>query len=174
MTLSADDYSDETLAEYGYAYNTLRRLQSSVETVFAQAGVPLPERRFVAVGDVGTQSWDCEQLSFNLIKVYFGTPGAGDTQATSGCALALAGDFVIQLVRCVPGAKATRSGTRMLPPEVEAIEAATLVQAVDAQVLLEAVLATESVQFVKATATPTGAEGGMQAINVELSISLSA
>lgn len=169
---SAEDYSAETLAEYGYAYNTLRRLQESVESFFSQAGVPLPERRFIAVGDIGSQSWDCEQLSFNFIKMYFGSPGEGEGTAT-GCPIALSGDFVIQLVRCAPTARtATRSNVKVLPPQVEAIEDATLVQAIDAQLLLEAVLATPSMQFVKAVAAPTGVQSGYQAINIELSISL--
>lgn len=175
MTLTADDYPDETVAEYGYGYTTLKRLQESIESYFTQAGVSLPERRFVAMGDVASQSWDsCEQLTINLTRIYLGTPGEGEaTPQASNCELALAGNFVVQLVRCVPTAKVIgRTGKHLGNVEVEDIEASALVQAIDAQLLLEAVRATPSVQRVRATVSPSGVQSNMQAVVAEVSISL--
>lgn len=167
------DITPETLAEYGEVFETLEHILSVVEQTFAAANVDLPDRRFIAVGDVGgAVAVDCEQVNVNFIKSYTGEPGQPETRA-SGCMMMLSGDFVVQVWRCVPKPETGRGRTEVIPPRVPAVNASTKIQAVDAGILLQSAWSMRSAQGHKATAAPTGQTGGFQAVQLDLSISLS-
>lgn len=167
------EISPETLAEYGYVYSTMEHILSTVEQLYLQAGVDLPARRYVAVGDVGSTVYDCEQVTVNFVQGYLGTPGQ-PAQQPSGCELAMSGDFVVQVVRCVPEMKTVGSGPRakFVAPSAASISASSLVQAVDAQLLLEASWSMVSLQGTIATVGAGGASGQYQPIILNLSLSL--
>ena len=160
----------DAITAYGDVHRTLEHILETVVAEFGTAEVDLPPRQYIAVGDVGSSTaWDCEQVTVNFVSSYFGTPGQQETQA-SNCQMMMSGDFVVQLVRCVPGPTKTR--TSVSPPTAAAIEASTLVQAIDSQILLEAAYAVQSVQGRTALVAPSGVEGGFQGINLNLSVSL--
>ena len=166
------EISPETLQEYGEVYETLEHILSTIEMSFASANVPLPDRRFTAVGDVGASvAVDCAQLNVNFVQSYFGNPGQPTPQAT-GCMMLMSGDFVIQLWRCVPAPKLTQN-KKYIPPDVNKIEASTLVQSVDGQILLQSAWAMTSAQPRKALVSATGSQGAYQAMQLSLNISLS-
>lgn len=160
-------------AEYGDAFDTLKYIQETVETIYAQAEVDLPDRRFVAAGDVASSiANDCEQVTVNLAQIYLGAPGE-PAAVPPHCNLVMFGDFVVQVTRCVPGPTTTRAGASVRPPKVSAIEEQTLVQAVDMQLLLEAAYSMTNIQGVVASVTLSGVQGNMQSVILSLSISLS-
>lgn len=171
MVLTTENYSTETRGEYGHAYATLNRILETVETYFEQAGVPLPTRRFVAVGDVASNVWDCEQLSVNLVNMYLGTPGTPSVQPR-GCELAMSGDFVVQLVRCVPTPKVAAAGRTVKSIPVADLLSIAEVEAIDCQLLLEASWGVSSAQGVVSSIAPTGVEGSYQAVAMTMSVSL--
>lgn len=163
---------EETRAEYGDIHGTLRYILESIEDRYAEAGVMLPERRFTTVGNIASAAVkDCEQVTVNFVQGYLGFPGQPDLEP-KGCLIMMSGDFVIQVVRCVPTITPTGRGTGMKVPTVEQIEAATVVQSVDAQLLLETAYSLSSAQGISATVTPSGVEANVQAIELNLSISL--
>jgi hypothetical protein len=162
---------DEAVAEYGDALGTLQHILETVETTYQQAGVALPERRFYTVGDVASLAVACEQVTVNLVQVYLGTPGQPDTQP-AGCQLAMSGDFVVQVTRCVPAPRAAAAGTKVKQIPVDSILEAARVQAIDAQILLEAGYSMRSLQGRSATVSAGGAEGMFQSMVMNLSLSL--
>jgi hypothetical protein len=145
---------------------------TSIEDAYEAAGVELPMRRFTAVGNVASAAVkDCEQVTVNFVQGYLGLPGQPDLEP-KGCLVMMSGDFVIQVVRCVPtvGPGSRRDAPK--PPTVAQIEESTLVQAIDAQILLETAYGMSSIQGISATITPSGVETNLQAIELNLSISL--
>lgn len=112
----------------GIAVRTLA--QNILEAVKAHwansSATPLPERRYVAPGDPGSQAWDCEQLVVSLAGIGFGpaqdaappvTPRAGSPASIMTVRHAV---FSIALVRCLPGP----TGRGATPPTVEVLNAA--------------------------------------------------
>jgi hypothetical protein len=160
----------ENYDEYGDIHKTLQHILDTIVANYTLAGIDLPERRFTAIGDVASVANDCEQVTVNFIQAYLGQPGQPDV-LPFGCPSTMSGDFVAQVVRCVPGAGATGRGIPK-PPSVEAIEASTLVQAVDAQILLQSAFDLSSIRGKSATVTPSGSDGKFQSVMLNLSISL--
>ena len=166
------EISDDTREEYGDIYGTMQHISDVIETLYMQAGVELPPRQFTAVGDTASAiSWDCEQVTINFVTAYYGSPGQPLTVAT-GCLPLMSADFVVQVVRCVPGMETTRNNTKVKLPSIADIEASTLIQAIDSQILLQSALTLDSAEPVLATVAPSGVEGGHQAVAMNLSISL--
>jgi hypothetical protein len=133
-----------TTAGQGIAVRSLAlELKAAIESHWAQGvNLPLPERRYVAPGDPGSQVWDCEQLVISLVGVGFGpaqdsappsTPRAGSPASVMSVRHAV---FNIALVRCIPG-PARRGGT---PPTMEALQAAGEQYMSDAGMLSQALV----------------------------------
>lgn len=90
-------------------------LLTAVEAGFEDAGVGLPERRFVADGVV---VHDCEQVAVALDRLYTTVPRAEDpTQMAGALPVLWFATFVIHVVRCVP----TPSGSPAGMPSATAI-----------------------------------------------------
>lgn len=100
---------------------------SSIENVFEQADVPLPDRRYVTFG--GT-AHDCEQLTVSFIQMYLGPPGdvAAEPQRCNAPRSAL---LAIELVRCLP------VGPRGSAPSAAQATEHAIKQAVDAWLLVD-------------------------------------
>lgn len=71
---------------------------TAIEEVFDDAGVELPDRRYVCDGDV---AFDCEQGVVQITRVFSGTPGAEELSPLQ-CGLPQAAELDIWLIRCVP------------------------------------------------------------------------
>lgn len=100
-----------------------------VVQTFAQAGVSLPERRFVTAGQT---AHDCEQVSVSFVQLNLGVPGDPGNEAVR-CDGPRSVLVSVEVVRCIPTANA-RTGT----VSVDAIDAASEMQLVDAWLLMEA------------------------------------
>jgi hypothetical protein len=168
----AIEIPDSALESYGDVWHTLNHIKDTIETFYAQAGVALPERRFLAVGDVADSvSVDCEQMNVNYIRSYFGLPGQPDLRP-SNCELLMSADFVIQVTRCVlPRTRGSRGA--LSAPTTEFLDDKALFQSVDAGLLLESAHAMSSAQGVSAAVSPAGVQGEYQSMQLNLSISLS-
>lgn len=128
----------------GIAVRTLAlNILNAVETHWLNsAAAPLPDRRYVAAGDPGSQPWDCEQLVVALTGIGFGpaqdaappvTPRAGTPASIMTVRHAV---FNIALVRCAP----VPTGRAATPPTVEALQAAGEQYMTDAGVLSQALV----------------------------------
>lgn len=69
----------------------------TVVNVFTSAGVDLPERRFMTVGD---PVHDCEELVLVFRALSNGAPGGNEEP--SNCSAPITATFEIHLVRCFP------------------------------------------------------------------------
>ena len=107
----------------------LNRVLDVVESVFEQAGVTLPERRFIALGQT---VHDCEQVSVSFQQLVLGPPGDAGT-LPQRCDSPRSASVLVEVVRCIPVPN-NRGGA----PTVEQITTAAQQQAVDAWMLMEA------------------------------------
>jgi hypothetical protein len=167
----AIEIPDIVLEQYSDVWDTLNHIKDTIETTYEQVGMPLPERRFVAVGNVADSVVvDCEQLNVNFIQSYFGNPGQPNVQLR-GCELLKSGDFVVQVTRCVlPRTKSARGG--LTAPSTEFLDEKALIQSIDSDLLLDASAAMSSAQGVSASVAPGGVQGEYQSVQLNLSISL--
>lgn len=131
MTQVPAEPSEDRLAIVQMCQGVLDRVVAG----FTQAGVPLPERRFIKTG---TPTMDCEQLAVVFRQAYVGPPGdeASDPQRCDGPRSAA---LEVHLTRCVPAPK----GSRQVAPTAAAIQSASEAQMVDAWLLLELAPSTE-------------------------------
>lgn len=133
-------------AGQGIAVRTLANsIMATVEQHWGMApppAVPLPERRYVAAGDPGSQVWDCEQLVVSLAGVGFGpaqdsappvTPRAGSPASVMSVRHVV---FNIALVRCIP----SPTGRGNVPPTVDALQEAGDRYMTDAGILSQALV----------------------------------
>lgn len=107
----------------------LQLVLDKVVGTFEQAGIELPERRYIAYGDVAA---DCEQLTVQFQQLYDGSPG-GNPNAVQQCDGPRSVVMVVELFRCVP----TTAGPRGGPPSPEAMDASTVIFLKDAWLLLD-------------------------------------
>jgi hypothetical protein len=76
----------------------------SVRAQFAESGVDLPLRQYIAVGPRGDTIHDCAQLTVSYEMSYTGTPGMPD-QSHQTCDAPTSASFIVELVRKVPVSK---------------------------------------------------------------------
>lgn len=104
-----------------------RELLARVQTVYADAGVALPERQLWTVGAV---PYDCGMLAVSLSSLREGV-GIGDAEVQRPCEVTVAATFRVIVVRCVPV-----PDSRGNPPTPERIAAAADTLATDAYLLM--------------------------------------
>ena len=166
------DYPEQTLQSYGDADKTSQHILETIQSLFAQAGVTLPQRQYVAAGTEGSVAYDTEQMTVTCTSIYLGLPGEPQFQPT-GCMLNMSGDFVVELVRCYPVPKETkRNPDKVVIPSVATMNAAASVAKIDAQILLEAAFNVQSTQGVIAQVNFGAPSGAMQAVTLTMSCSL--
>jgi len=101
----------------------------TVVTVFNSAGVELPPRRFLAVGE---PVHDCEELVLVFVGLENGAPG--DTGNPATCNAPITSSFQVHLVRCFP----TPTGRGNTPPAAETLTISGLDLLNDSWLLMQA------------------------------------
>lgn len=125
-------------------------IMNTVVATYAEHGIDLPARRYLAVGGVGMTVHDCEQLTVSFEQGYSGLPG-NQAETPARCGGPRTGVYVIEVVRAVaepntavanPATPAPSrfgqevTGVQPLPPDVQSDIARK--QMVDAMLLLDA------------------------------------
>lgn len=106
-----------------------------VIAVFQENDVPLPERRFLAIGET---SHDCEQLSVSFTSVGVGMPGDDFPPMQSCTTTAYNATFNIEIVRCTPVGKKTSGGAKYTPPTAVQLQDYGVPRLVDSWLLVKA------------------------------------
>lgn len=129
---------------------TAEHILATIETVFAEHEVALPERRYLSVGGQGTTVHDGPQVTVTFEQGYSGKPGQ-QAQEPAKCDGPRTAVFAVEVVRAIPivntvDAAATTQipsrygevmgGVDLIDPEKLTEVART--QMVDAMVLLDA------------------------------------
>jgi hypothetical protein len=107
-------------------------LLERVRAVYAEAGVPLPDRQLWTAGE---SAYDCEQLVVSLMSLTAGglPTSRGVIAPNPVCDPFIVANFEITVVRCVP--TPNDKGT---PPRPEAIATAADITSTDAFILIKA------------------------------------
>lgn len=123
---------------------------NTVVATYADHGVDLPARRYLAVGGQGDTVHDCEQLTVSFEQGYSGLPG-NQAQEPVKCAGPRTGVYVVEVVRALPSPNTAAAnpatlvpsrygqevtGVAILPVEVQSEMARR--QMVDAMLLMDA------------------------------------
>jgi len=123
---------------------------NTVVATYAEHGIDLPERRYLAVGGPGSTVHDCEQVTVSFEQGYSGRPGA-QAQEPVKCNSLRTGVYIVEVVRALPLSNTAvanpstpvpsrfgqvTTGVEILPAEVQSAHART--QMVDAMLLLDA------------------------------------
>lgn len=135
-------------------------MQSMMDTIvekYAAEGVELPERQYLAVGEVVL---DTEQLTVSFIQMYLGPPGH-QPDAVSRCHDPRSAVFQVQLTRCVPSPTTRTSG-----PTAQAMTDHTWEKTADAWLLMDGVLEAYRDDFlgVMVDVSVSPAQGGFQSV----------
>lgn len=158
---------------------------NTVVATYTDHGVPLPERRYLAVGGPGATVHDCEQLTVSFEQGYSGLPGS-QAQEPAKCAGPRTGVFIVEVVRSVPQSNTAAAnpatmvpsrygqevtGYQMLPADVQSEHARK--QMVDAMLLLDAGLRAGETSLVGSLADVSAGQpqGGFQAMTLVLTTS---
>jgi hypothetical protein len=156
---------------------------NTVVATYADHGVDLPERRYLAVGGQGETVHDCEQVTVSFEQGYSGTPG-NQAQEPVKCASPRTAVFIVEVVRALPLPNTTaanpattvpsrygeeKTGVAILPADVQTAIARK--QMVDAMLLMDSGLrASENTMTGALADVSAGApQGGYQAISMVLS-----
>lgn len=158
---------------------------NTVVVTYADHGVDLPERRYLAVGGQGDTVHDCEQLTVSFEQGYSGLPG-NQAQEPVKCASPRSAVFVVEVVRALPlpntadAAPSTPvpsrygqevTGVGVLPADVQSAIARK--QMVDAMLLLDAGLRAGETTLTGSLADVTAGspQGGYQAMSLVITCS---
>jgi hypothetical protein len=163
------DYSLGVSEESLNLSNMLDGIVERVESVFSSYNVTLPNRRY---WNFGQPAIDCEQLVVSFIQMYLGTPG-DEASTPQRCHMPRSAVVTISIARQVPVV-----GANGRPPTADKIQESSRASAIDAWVLMEAVKefdmwdGTGFGLGVIATVDVLPAEGGFQAVNMQLTLAV--
>lgn len=158
---------------------------NTVVATYADHGVELPTRRYLAVGGAGSTVHDCEQVTVSFEQGYSGLPG-NQAMEPAKCGGPRSAVFVIEVVRALPLPNTTAanpttpvqsrygtevSGVAILPEDVQSDVARK--QMVDAMLLLDAGLRAGETTVVGSLADVSAGQpqGGFQATTLALTVS---
>lgn len=85
-------------------YDLASDLLQAIVDYYAEYAVPLPGRRYVS----GAQpAFDCEQVTVEMVRVFPGLPGVGETAQGNilGCAFVRTVEWQVSIIRCAPTPK---------------------------------------------------------------------
>lgn len=123
---------------------------NTVVTTYADHGIDLPERRYLAVGGQGSTVHDGEQVTVSFEQGYSGRPGA-QAQEPVKCNSMRTGVYIVEVVRALPLTNTSaanpetpvpsrfgqvKTGAEILPADVQSAHARK--QMVDAMLLMDA------------------------------------
>lgn len=158
---------------------------NTVVATYADHGVDLPARRYLAVGGQGSTVHDCEQLTVSFEQGYSGLPGT-QAQEPAKCNTPRTGVYIVEVVRALPSPNTTdanpatmvpsrygqvATGVQVLPAEVQSAHARK--QMVDAMLLLDAGLRAGETTITGSVADVSAGQpqGGYQAMTLVLTTS---
>lgn len=158
---------------------------NTVVATYADHGVDLPTRRYLAVGGQGSTVHDCEQVTVSFEQGYSGLPGS-QAQEPAKCATPRTGVYIVEVVRALPNSNTadanpttpvpTRygqvtTGVQILPANVQSTHARK--QMVDAMLLLDAGLRAGETTITGSLADVSAGQplGGFQAMTLILTTS---
>jgi len=159
-------------------------LNTVVET-YADHGVDLPERRYLAVGGQGDTVHDCEQLTVSFEQGYSGVPG-NQAQEPVKCATPRTAVFIVEVVRALPQPNTAAANPQTSVPSrygramggVQALSADTQSdiarkQMIDAMLLMDAGLRAGETTMTGSLADVTAGspQGGYQAMTLVVTCS---
>lgn len=131
----------------------------TVVSVFEQAGVALPTRRYTAFGPT---AHDCEQVTVSFQQLYLGPPG-DEASTPQKCDSPRTAVLLIEIVRCVP------TMTRTSAPSQLDLQTYADSRAIDAWMLMEAGMqASPDWLGVLADVAPGEPSGAYQAVSMNL------
>ncbi|MEV1294437.1 hypothetical protein [Pseudonocardia sp. NPDC049635] len=150
-------------------------LMAAVVAAYADAGVPIPQRQYLAPGPLA--AWDGEHVAVTLAQTLPGTadntnrPGAYPGRGVGSVALPRA-TYDARVLRCVPTLDSSGD-----PPSVEELTACTELLLADLGVLLDASYRWAAKQppgivVTVGQATPLGPEGALAGYAVHCTASL--
>lgn len=136
---------------------------AALETLYAQEGVELPDRRYWTIGEPAA---DCEQAVFAVQQAFVGFPGAPSEPTRCDGPRGLT--FSLQILRCVPVAN-----SRGNAPEAAAIQEASVLPTVDMELMLDLVPSLDPlnmgvVSFVDVIGANGGFHGAVATYTVQL------
>ena len=151
-----------------------RLLLDTVTRGFAAAGVALPERRYVAPGQVAPA--DDEQLVVHLLSLAAGHPGAPVTQWQRSPAGFRTATWQVSILRAV-ATQGTDSAFAPDPLDVEADAATAWTDVAVLQDLLETAkrtndIASHGVPITISPVVPIGPEGGLAGVQAQVALAL--
>ncbi len=173
MTISPGAEFAGTLTVESGVMSLARLLQGTLDrvvSVYAAAGVSLPERQYYTLGQAAA---DCEQLVVVFSQAYVGPPGdqAASPQRCGGPKTAA---LSVQVTRSIP-----TMSSKGRPPTPEQIQTASEVLAVDAYLLLDCANALEQWDAeggyglgVIATVNADAPQGGFQSVTMSISMAI--
>lgn len=158
---------------------------NTVVATYADHGIDLPARRYLAVGGQGSTVHDCEQVTVSFEQGYSGRPGA-QAQEPVKCASMRTGVYIIEVVRALPSPNTADAnptttvpsrygqvvtGVQTLPADTQSAHAR--VQMRDAMLLLDAGLRAGETTLTGSLADVTAGQpqGGYQAMTLVLTTS---
>lgn len=137
--------------------------------VFQENGIPLPERRFLAIGET---AHDCEQVTVSFASAGLGMPGDGNPQRQSCSAASYNATFNIEIVRKTPQGTKTSGGVKYVPPKATDLQAYGVPRMIDSWLLIKIAQKYEQTTLSRSSTYTVVAgpdSGGMQAIVLTLS-----
>lgn len=137
------------------------RLLAKVGEIFAQCGVPLPDRQYIALA---SPAQDCEQVTVAWQQSYIGPPG-DEASAPQRCESPRSAVFQVVITRCIPVAD-----DRNRAPKVDALTESSKALMQDAWLLLTSVNAMDDYLGVIATVEAGEAQGGLQSVILTLTL----
>lgn len=159
-------------------------LQTVVAT-YADHGIDLPARRYLAVGGQGDTVHDCEQVTVSFEQGYSGLPG-NQAQEPVRCESPRTAVYIIEVVRALPQPNTPNAspsttvpdrygsavtGVAVLPADVQS--AIARVQMVDAALLMDAGLRAGETTLTGSLADVSAGspQGGYQAMSLVITCS---
>lgn len=106
----------------------------SIQANFLANGISLPERQYLAVGELGSTAHDKEQLTVGFSNMADGLPMGNVSNATP-CASPDHGIFYVELVRCTPLVKTVSGGLKTILPSNEEMTSYATIRMQDAWLL---------------------------------------
>lgn len=165
--------------------NIADHILNTVVATYADHGIDLPARRYLAVGGQGSTVHDCEQVTVSFEQAYSGKPGM-QAQEPSKCDSIRSGVYLVEVVRALPTPNTvnanpattvpsrygqTVTGGEILPAEIQSDMARR--QMVDAMLLMDAGLRAGETTTVGSLADVSAGQpqGGFQAMTLVLTTS---
>lgn len=103
------------LDNYEELYNTAEMVLETVNEVYAEYGVYLPNRQMIMAGD---SVHDCEQVVISFVSLTSGFP-IQDMSAQSNCPNPVTATFIVEIVREVPKISGGVNSRKIAPSDVD-------------------------------------------------------